>query len=76
MIKYFDHQGHRVVRVLRGMIVSVFEHLDITTWKVIDQMWMCVDQVLDGPALTKFRNTVLICKKLVKDEYEDHWGLG
>ena len=46
MIKSFGHQGPKVVRVLREMAVSVFEHLDITTWKGIDQMWMFFGKVL------------------------------
>ena len=49
VIKYFDHQGPKVVRVLRNIMVSVFEHLDITTWRDIDQRWMYVDKVPEVP---------------------------
>ena len=66
MIKYFDFQGPRFVCVLLESTVSVFEHFGIITWKGIDQMWMYVEQVMKGPALTKFRNSVLACKELVK----------
>ena len=35
LMKYFDHQGPKVVFVLREMTVSVFEHLGKTNWKGI-----------------------------------------
>ena len=62
--------------MLQKMTVSVFEHLGITTWRGIDQVWMYVEKVLKGTALTKFRNSVLTCKELVRNEYGDQWGLG
>ena len=58
------------------MTVRIFENLGITTWKCIDKRWMYIDQVLKGPALTKFRNYVLASKDISRDEYGDQWGLG
>ena len=37
---------------------------------------MYVEQVLKGPALTKFRNDMLVCKELVRNETGYHWDLG
>ena len=31
VIKYFDNQGPKIVRMLREIMVSLFEHLGITT---------------------------------------------
>ena len=42
LIEYFDHQGPKVVRGMREMTVIIFEHLGITTWKVIDQRWVFI----------------------------------
>ena len=59
VIKYFDHQGPKIVHVLRDMMVSLFEHLGFTNWKGIDRRWMFVEKFLKGPYLIKFRNIVL-----------------
>ena len=37
VIKYFDHQESKVVRVIHKITVSLFEHLGIKIWKVIYQ---------------------------------------
>ena len=43
MIKYFDHQGPKVVRVMHEIIIMIFEHLENTTWKDIDvEFTICV----------------------------------
>ena len=68
VIKYFDHQGYKIVRVLRKMMVSVFEHLRITTWKGTEQRWMFVENFLKVPALIEFRKVVLSCKNIARDE--------
>ena len=70
VIKYFDHQGPKVIRVLREITVIVFEHLEITTWKGIDQRWMFIDQVLKGTDLTKFRNSMLTFKEIARKNLE------
>ena len=62
VIKSFGNQGPKFFCVLREMAVIIFEHLDITTWKGIDQRWMFIEQVLQGTALTKLSNAVIICK--------------
>ena len=76
VIKYFYHQGPKVVRVLRKMMFSYFDHLGITTCKFIDQGCMFIDQVLKGLDRNKYRNAVLTWKELVRNESGDHWGLG
>ena len=76
MIKYFDHQGPKIVRVLREIAVRVFEHFGITTWKGIYQMWMFVKKLLNGKVLIKFSNVVLSCKEIARGESGDQWGLG
>ena len=58
-MKSFDRNVTKFIRMLHEMKVSVFEHLGITTCRVIDQMWMYVDQVLMVLALTNFRNAML-----------------
>ena len=62
--------------MLRKIMVRVFEHLGITTWRGIYQRWMYVEQVLKGSALTKFRVSVLACEELVRDESGYQWGIG
>ena len=42
VIKYFYHQGPKVIHMLRDMTVSVFEHFGITTWKGIYQRWVFI----------------------------------
>ena len=37
VIKYFDHQGPKIIRVLCNMMIMVFEHLGTTTCKGIYQ---------------------------------------
>ena len=74
--KSFYYQKPRVVRMLRKIMVRVFEHLGITNWRGIYQRWMYVEQVLKGSALTKFRVSVLACEELVRDESGYQWGIG
>ena len=62
VITSFDHQGLKVVRILREMRVHISDHLGITTRKGIYQRWVLIEEVLKGPDLTKFRNGVLACK--------------
>ena len=76
MIKYFDHQGPKVILVLLDMTVSVFEYLEINTWKCIDKRWMFIEKFLNGPYFTKFRNAMLAFKELVRNKAGDQWGLG
>ena len=76
VIKYFDNQGPKIFRVLRKMMVSLFEHLGITTWKVIDQSWMFVEKFQKVPALIKSSNVVLSWKDMARDEAGYQWGLG
>ena len=59
VMKYFDHQGPKIVRMLCEMMVSLFERLGITLWKGIYQRWMFVENFLKEPALIKCRNVVL-----------------
>ena len=68
VIKYFDHQASKIIHVLRKMMVTVFEHLGITTWKGTEHRWIFVENFLKGPALIKFRNVVLSCKNIARDE--------
>ena len=76
VIKYSCFQGPKVIRVLREMMVGIFEHLGVTTWKSIYHRWICFEKVLKGPALKKIRKDVLTCKKISRDEAEDQWDLG
>ena len=76
MIKSFDRQGPRVVRMLHEIMVIVFDHLGITTWRGIDQRWLNVEKVLKIKSLTKSRNDVIYWKELIRDKDRDHWGLG
>ena len=47
------------------MTVRIFEHIDIASWRGIDQMWMFFEQVLKEPALTNSSNTVISCIYIV-----------
>ena len=76
VIKYFDHQIPKIVSVLRRIMVRLFEHLGITTWKGIDQRWMFVEEFYNGTALIKFSNVVLSCKEIERDEAGYQWGRG
>ena len=76
MITPIDNQAPEVVRVLHEMTVIMFEHLGITKCKVIDQMWVFIDQVLKGLAWTKLGNAIITWKDIERDEYVYHWGLG
>ena len=76
VIKYFDHQIPKIVSVLRRIMVRLFEHLGITTWKGIYQRWVFVDNYLKETSLIKFRNFVLSCKEIARDEAIYQWGLG
>ena len=61
LLKYFDHQGHRVVCVLQNMTVSIFGHLGINNWRGIYLRCIFVEKLMKGPSLTKFSNAVLDC---------------
>ena len=76
VIKYFDHQGPKIVCVICRIMVRLFEHLGITTWKGIDQRWMFVEEFYNGTALIKFSNVVLSCKEIERDEAGYQWGRG
>ena len=76
VIKYFDHQGPKVVRVLCETTVSIFEHFVINTWKGIYQMWIDFGLVLKGLARTKPRKSMLTCKEIARYEAGYQWGLG
>ena len=52
------------------MAFSIFEHLEITTWKDMYQRWMFIEQFLKGTYLTKFRNSMLTFKELVRKKLE------
>ena len=58
------------------MSVSVFEHLGVTTCKVIDQRWVFIEKVLKMPILTNISTSVIACKYIARDKYGYHWGLG
>ena len=75
-IKYFDHQGPKIVCVICRIMVRLFEHLGMTTWKGIDQRWMFVEEFYNGTALIKFSNVVLSCKEIARDEAGYQWGRG
>ena len=62
VIKSCYHNIPRVLRVLHKITIGVFEHLGIITCRIIYQSWMYAEQVLKGPALTKFSNDVLSWK--------------
>ena len=76
MIKYFDHKEPKGVRVQREITVRVFDHLDITTWRGIHQRWMFIDHVLEGSARNKFKNYMISCKEIDRNERGYQWGLG
>ena len=59
VIKYFDHQGPKIVHVLRDAMVGLFEKLGFTNWKGIDKRWMFVENIIKVPYLIKSRNIVL-----------------
>ena len=67
VIKYFEHQGPKIVRVLREMTVVMFENIFIDSW-IIYQRWMLFEKFMKGPSLTKFRNNVLYCRDVVREE--------
>ena len=46
VIKYVDHQGPQIVHMLHEMMVSLFGHLGITTWKGIEQRWIFIEKFL------------------------------
>ena len=74
-IKYFYHQGPKIIRVLRQITLSVIEQLGSTNWKGTDQLWGFFEQVLKGPDLTKYRNSVLAYKELVRKESGNQWSV-
>ena len=39
VIIYVDHQIPKAIHVLREIMISIFDHLGITTYKIIDQRW-------------------------------------
>ena len=58
------------------MRVVVFQYLVITGYKGIDQRQMYIEYVINGRALTKFRNSVIAYKELVRGKYGDQLGIG
>ena len=38
-------------------------------------MWVYVEQFLKGTSLTKFRNSMIIRKELIRDEAGYHWSI-
>ena len=76
VIIIFDYQGPKIVLVLREIMVILFDHLGITTCKVIYETWMFIENFLKGPALIKFMNAVLAFKDIARDGDGYQWGLG
>ena len=76
IINYFDHKGTVGVSVLRDTSVGIFEHLGIKYWDIISKRWMYFEKFLRALALKKFRNVVLSCRDISKDNSENLWNLG
>ena len=71
VIRYSDHQGTKVVRMLCNMTVSAFKYLGITVCKGIDQSCMIFDIFRRVSVLSKSRKTVITCKVISQHKYGD-----
>ena len=68
VIKYFDHEEPVVFSMLRGIPVSKFEHLGITSWDNIDKKRVYFEQLPIEPETTKLINYVLSWKDIANDD--------
>ena len=61
-IDMFDHTGPGVVRALRGLLVGVFEHLEITSPMIFYQSIAYTHRILRVSALNKYKTILEECR--------------
>ena len=57
-----DHEGPAVFNTMRDLTSGVFENLDITSPMDVDQRVACMQSILRGAALKKYKVVMVECK--------------
>ena len=71
-----NHEGPAVFNTMRDLTSGVFENLDITSPMDVDQRVACMQSILRGAALKKYKVVMVECKSSQKDIAGDKWDLG
>ena len=74
-IDTFNHEGPKVISVMRNLTTGVFEHLEITSHMDVDQRVAYTKRILRGDTLKNYIDVLVPCRHSDKELAGDEWNL-